>query len=99
MVRAAVPLDRRDPVTAFAGLCPGPTAIRRDTTRLIRRPHRRRTVIGPLLPTTAADLTSRPPPYVAIQPIARRTAGHRINPKPCPPMPRVPLPYYPANRR
>jgi hypothetical protein len=46
-----------------------------------------------------------PPPYASRQgpdapgpAYSQENCGTPDQPKPCPPMPRVPLPYYPANR-
>ncbi len=43
---------------------------------------------------------SRPRPYSGRgQAYNTENCGTPDEPKPCPPMPRVPLPYYPANRQ
>lgn len=39
-----------------------------------------------------------PGPYARGQAYSGENCGTPDEPKPCPPMPRVPLPYYPANR-
>jgi len=40
----------------------------------------------------------RPRPYAGGQAYSPENCGTPDEPKPCPPMPRVPLQYYPANR-
>lgn len=41
---------------------------------------------------------SRPGPYAGGPAYSPENCGTPDEPKPCPPMPRVPLPYYPPNR-
>jgi hypothetical protein len=40
-----------------------------------------------------------PPRYAAGPAYSPENCGTPDEPKPCPPLPRVPLPYYPANRQ
>jgi tellurite resistance protein TerA len=39
-----------------------------------------------------------PPPGAVAQAYSGENCGTPDEPKPCPPLPRVPLPYYPANK-
>lgn len=53
---------------------------------------------GQPLPPPPPPYAGRPGPYGGGPAYSAENCGTPDEPKPCPPMPRVPLPYYPANR-
>jgi len=52
----------------------------------------------PYYPPSPPPYVGHPPPYGGNPAYSQENCGTPDQPKPCPPMPRVPLPYYPANR-
>jgi hypothetical protein len=53
---------------------------------------------APRPPPPPPPYAGRPGGYPAGPAYSTENCGTPDEPKPCPPMPRVPLPYYPANR-
>jgi hypothetical protein len=52
----------------------------------------------PQPPPPPPPYAGRPGPYGGAPASSAENCGTPDDPKPCPPMPRVPLPYFPANR-
>lgn len=50
-------------------------------------------------PPAPPPYAGRPGPYAGNPAYSTENCGTPDEPKPCPPMPRVPLQYYPANRQ
>ena len=50
-------------------------------------------------PPSPSPYSGGPGPYAGGQAYNQENCGTPDEPKPCPPMPRVPLPYYPPNRQ